>query len=70
VLGSHQEFPGEGRLGGAALQRFFGGDAHKIGIVVFLRNVGENKIPRNRVEPVRIAKIFAYRVIRKMPGAA
>jgi len=70
VLGGDEEFAGKGRLGGAALQGFFSGDADEIGIVVFLRNVGEDEIARDRIEAVGIAKIFADGVIRKMAGAA
>ena len=70
MLGGDEEFAGKGRLGGAALQGFFSGDADEIGIVVFLRNVGEDEIARDRIEAVGIAKIFADGVIRKMAGAA
>src|SRR5260370_29699115 len=70
VLGCNEEFAGEARLGGAALQRFFGGEADEIGIVVFLRDVREDEIARDRVEAVGVGKILAYGVIRKMAGAA
>src|SRR6267142_5041728 len=70
VLGGDEEFAGEGALGRAPAQGFFSGEADKIGIVVFLRNVGEDEIARNGVEAVGVAKIFAYGVIRKMAGAA
>ena len=53
MLESDEEFAGEGALGRAAAQGFFGGEADKIGIVVFLRNVGEDEIARNGV-PVRL----------------
>src|SRR6267143_5348499 len=70
VLGGDEEFAGKGRLGRAALQGLFGGEADEIGIVVFLRNVSEDEIARDRIEAVGIAKIFADGVIRKMAGAA
>ncbi len=63
MLGGNQKFAGEGGLGRAALQGFFGGEADEVGIVVFLRNVREHQIARHSVEPVRIAKVFAYRMI-------
>src|SRR6266481_3667490 len=70
VLGSDEEFAGEGALGRAAAQGFFRGEPDKMGIVVFLRNVGEDEIARNGVETVGVAKIFADRMIRKMARAA
>ncbi len=70
MLGGDEEFAGKGRLGGAALQRFFGGEADEIGIVVFLRDVREDEIARDRVEAVGVGKILAYGVIRKMACAA
>lgn len=70
MLESDEEFAGEGALGRAAAQGFFGGEADKIGIVVFLRNVGEDEIARNGVEAVGVAKIFTDGMIRKMAGAA
>ena len=54
VLGGDQEFAGEGGLGGAAPQGFFGGETDEIGIVVFLRNVGEDEIARDGVEAVGV----------------
>jgi len=69
VLGSDQEFAREGRFGGAASQRFLGGEAHKVGIVVLLRHMREDQVPRDGVEAIRVAKIFTYGMIGKMPGA-
>ena len=57
-------------FGGAAVQRFFGGEAREIGIVVFLRKMREDEIACARVKAFRIGKIFADRVIREVPGAA
>ena len=70
MLGGNEEFTGKGGLGRAAAQGFFRGKPDKIGIVVFLRNVGEDEIARNGVETVGVAEIFAYGMIRKMAGAA
>src|SRR5713226_2402576 len=70
MLGGDEEFAGECGIGRAALQGFFGGEADEIGIVIFLRDVGEDEIARDGVEAVGIAKIFAYGVIRKMACAA
>jgi hypothetical protein len=36
VLGGDEDFAGEWGFGGAAAEGFFGGDAHQIGVVVFL----------------------------------
>src|SRR5713226_5807059 len=69
MLGGDEEFAGEARLGRTPLQRFFGGEADEIGIVVFLRDVREDEIARDRVEAVGVGKILAYGVIRKMAGA-
>ena len=63
MLGSDEQFAGEGGLARAALQRFFGGEADEIGIVVFLRNVREDKIARHRVETIGVGKIFADSMI-------
>jgi len=70
VLGSDEEFAREDTLGRAAAQGFLGGEADEIGIVVFLRDVGEDEIARNGVEAIGVRKIFAYGVIRKMAGPA
>jgi hypothetical protein len=70
VLGGHQQFACETGFGGAAPQSFFSGNPHKVRVVVFLRYVRENEIPRDCVEAVGVGKIFAYGMIRKMPRAA
>ena len=70
MLGGDEEFAGKDGLGGPAVEGFFGGQADKIGIIVFLRDVGEDEIAREGVEAVGVAKVFADGVIRKMAGAA
>src|SRR5260370_19025429 len=69
VLRGYQQFAGKCTLGRAAPQRLFRGQAHQVGIIVFLRDMRQHKIPRDRVEAIGVGKIFTYRVIRKMPGA-
>ncbi len=70
MLGSDEEFAGEGGLGGTAFQGFFRGQADQVRIVVFLRDVGEDQIAGDSVEAVGVGKVFADGVIRKMTGAA
>lgn len=70
VLGGDEEFAGESGIGGAAAQGFFGGEPNKVGIVIFLGDVGEHEIARDGVEAVGIGKVFADGVIRKVAGAA
>src|SRR6266481_86216 len=69
VLRGYQQLAGKCTLGRAAPQRLFRGQAHQVGIIVFLRDMRQHKIPRDRVESIGVGKIFAYGVIRKMPGA-
>jgi len=70
VLGGDQQFAFEGGFSRAAPQSFFSGNPNKIRVVVFLRHVRKDEIPGHGVETVRVGKIFAYGVIRKMPRAA
>ena len=69
MLGGDQEFAGEGRFAGTAVEGFFGGDADEIGIVVFLRDVGENEMANTGIEAFGIGKEFADGVIREVAGA-
>jgi hypothetical protein len=69
VLGGDEEFAGEGGFGRAAAEGFFGGEADEIGIVVFLRDVGEDEMPDAGIETLGIGKKFADGVIREMAGA-
>src|SRR6266478_2778758 len=70
VLGGDEEVATEGAIGGAAVQGFFGGEAHEIGVVVFLRKMREDEIARAGVEAFVVGKIFADGVIGKMTSAA
>ena len=69
VLGGDQDFAGESGFSRAAAQSFFGGEAHEVGIVVFLGDVREDEIARARIEAFGIGKELTDRVIGKMPGA-
>jgi hypothetical protein len=68
LLGGEEEFAGEGGFWGTATESLFGGDSNDVGIVIFLRDMGENQIASAAVETFGIGKIFADCVIRKMPG--
>jgi len=67
VLGNDQEFAVKA-LRRAALQRFLGGEAATVGLLFSCRRA-QGPGTRDRVEAIRVAKIFAYGMIRKMPGA-
>ena len=54
MLRGDQEFAGESAFRGPAPQRFLGGEKYEIGIVVFLRDMRENQITRDGIEPIRI----------------
>ena len=69
VLGGNHQFAAKRAFGGPAVKSFFGGEARKIWIIIFLRKMREHEIARAGVEAFRIAKIFADGVIREMPGA-
>ena len=69
VLGSDEEFAGEGGFGGTPAEGFFGGEAREIGIVVFLGDVREDEIARAGIKAFGIGEKFADGVIRKVPGA-
>lgn len=70
VLGGDEEFTLEGAAGGAAAEGFFGRDARGKRVVVFLREMGKNKVARSGVEAFRIAQILADGVIGQMARAA
>ena len=67
MLGGDEEFAGEGRFGGAAVESFFGAEAREIGIVVFLRDMRKDEIARAGIETFGISEEFADGEIRKMP---
>jgi hypothetical protein len=69
VLRGEEELTGEGGFGGTAAESLFRGKKCKIGIVVLLRHVSENKIAGVTIETIRIGKVFADRVIGEMAGA-
>jgi hypothetical protein len=69
VLRGEEELTGEGGFGGTAAEGLFRGKKCKIGIVVLLRHVSENEIAGVTIEPIRIGKVFADRVIGEMAGA-
>jgi len=69
VLGSDEEFAGEGGFGRAAAEGFFGGEADEVGIVVFLRDVGEDKVADAGIEALGIDEEFANGMIREVAGA-
>jgi hypothetical protein len=68
-LGGEKKFAGEGGFRGTAVESFFRGKEGEIGIVVFLRHVGENKIAGVTIETIGIGEVFADRMIGKMAGA-
>ena len=70
MLRGDQQFAVEGGVALAAAQRFFGGDARDVGIVVVLGEMRQDHVAGARVEAFGIGEKFADRVIRKMPGAA
>ncbi len=69
VLGGDEKFAGERGFGRAAAECFFGGEADEIGIVVFLRDVGEDEIAHAGIETFGVGEKFADGVIGKMAGA-
>jgi hypothetical protein len=69
VLGGDEEFAGEGGFGGPTAEGFFGREADEIGVVVFLRDVGEDEMADAGIEAFRVRKEFADGVIRKVAGA-
>jgi hypothetical protein len=70
VLIGREKLAAEGALGGAAVQRFFGGEAREIGVVIFLGKMREDEVARAGVEAFGVGEIFADGVIGKMTGAA
>jgi hypothetical protein len=68
-LRGDQEFAREYGTGWATAQSFFGGDPRHVGIIVFLRNVGQDEITRAGIEAFGIAQKFADRMIGEMTGA-
>jgi hypothetical protein len=69
VLGGNEEFAGEGGFGRAAAQGLFGREEDEIGVVVFLRDMGEDEIAGSGVEAFGIGEEFADGEIGKMAGA-
>jgi hypothetical protein len=69
VLGGDEEFAGEGGFGGAAAKGFFGGEEDEIRIVVFLGDVGEDKVADAGIEAFGVGEKFADGVIGEMAGA-
>ena len=66
----NDEYAGKLRGAGAPAERFFGGDARDVGIVVVLGKMREDEKARAGVETFRIGEKFADGVIGKMTGAA
>jgi hypothetical protein len=54
VLRRDQQFAAERAFRRPAVQCFFGGETHEIGVVVFLRDVREHQITRDSIESVGI----------------
>ena len=68
MLGGNEEFAGERRFGGAAVESFFSGKPREIGIVVFLGDVSEDEIAGVGIKAFRVREEFADGVIGKMAG--
>ena len=64
------ELAAEGELSGAAVERFFGGNASKVGRVVLFGNVGEDEMASASVEDFGIGEEFADDGVGKVAGAA
>ncbi len=64
------QFAAEGHFRRAAVQSFFGAHFCHVGVVVYFRKVRENEVARFPVKSFRVAKIFAYGIVREMAGAA
>jgi len=69
-LRSDQQLAMKGAFGGAAIEGFLRRKAREVGIIVFLREMRQDKIPRAGVKTFRVGKIFAHGMIREMAGAA
>ena len=69
MLGSEEEFAGEGEIRWPPAEGFFGREANEIGIVVFLGDVSEYEMADAGIETFRIDKEFTYRMIGEMAGA-
>ena len=63
-LRSDQQLAMKGAFGGAAIESFFRREPGKVRIVILLRKMRQDKIPRAGVEAFGIGKIFADGVIR------
>lgn len=55
---------------GTAVEGFFSGEAHEVGIIVFLGYVSQDQITSMAVKTFRVAEILTDSVIGKMAGAA
>jgi hypothetical protein len=69
VLGGDQEFAEKGGFWRTAAEGFFGGEAHEIGIIVFLGDVRENEMADAGIETFEVGKKFADGVVGEMAGA-
>ena len=59
MLRGDEKFAGEGRLGGATVQGFFGGNPSGVYIVILFRQMGEDEIAGASVKSIRIGEEFA-----------
>lgn len=69
VLGGDQQLAMKRAFGGAAIEGLFRGKTREIRIVIFLREMREDKVARPRIKTLRVGKVLAYGVIREMAGA-
>src|SRR5271155_5332122 len=70
VLSGNQQFAGERAVGRAPAQRFLSRDFRREGVVVFLREMGENEVSGASIKAIRIGQIFAHGVIGEMARPA
>ena len=70
ALGGDEELAAEGAFRGAAAERFLGGNAGDLGVIVLLGEVREDQVARASVETLGIAEKFADGIVGEMPGAA
>jgi len=69
VLRGDHQFAVKRAFGGAAIEGLFRGKAREIRIVIFQREMREDKVARPRIKTFRVGQVLAYRVIREMAGA-
>src|SRR6202142_1475867 len=70
ALRSNMQCAVEGEFRGAAAERFFGGNACNVGIIVLLGGMREDDVARVAIKCFRIRQEFADYCVRKMPSAA